>query len=156
MDRLLNSSEINVNLVSRQGRTAFTYAIGDSHPSVRELKIFYSLLGDDRTDIKPRDRHGRSCLSHLAENGATKALRALVMCEDGRNAVLQLLDDEGDNNGLSPLSHATIRGTKRDSVTLSRCETSSCGVKIANQPGSERYSRPQMLAKALSQVNPMA
>ena len=110
VDRLLTSSEILVNLESREGTTAFHCTIGGSNPSVREMEIFYKLLHDDRTDITPRDRQGRSCLSYLAENGATEAIQALAKCEERQAAVLQLLDDEGDNNGVSPLSHATIRG----------------------------------------------
>lgn len=110
VDRLLISSEINVNLESREGTTAFHCAIDGSNPSIREIEIFYKLLYDDSTDITLRDRHGRSCLSYIAENGVAEAIQALIKCEKRQVAVLQILNDEGDNNGISPLSHATIRG----------------------------------------------
>lgn len=110
VDRLLISSEINVNLESREKTTAFHCAIDGSNPSVREMEIFYKLLYDDRTDITLRDRHDRSCLSYLAENGVAEVIQGLIKCEKRQVAVLQLLNDEGDNNGISPLSHATIRG----------------------------------------------
>jgi len=127
LDRLLATPKIDIDQRNNQGAVAFNLAICGSNPTVREMAIFHKLLRDPRADITLRDDKGRSCLSYLAEFDATEAIQALLDCDKRKDAVLKLLDDEGDNNGDSPLTHAACKGHARTVRLL--CQTH----KIDNQ-----------------------
>lgn len=118
LDRLLATPKTNIDLRNDQGAVAFNLAICGSNPTVREMAIFHKLLRDPRADITLRDNKGRSCLSYLAEYDATEAIQALLDCDNRTDAVLKILDDEGDNNGDSPLTHAACKGHVRTARLL--------------------------------------
>lgn len=121
VDRLLGTENIDVNLMNHQGISPIFFAFGrDDFPAIEE-KIFLKLLRDPRIDITVRDKRGRSLLSYAAEQGVTKAIQRLLDCRERQIDTKRLLNDVGDNGGLSPLSHAARWGHV-DAVRL-LCET---------------------------------
>lgn len=121
VERLLKSEDIDVNLESNRGKTPIHFAINGSDYSPVELRILRKLLSDPRVDITVRDNDGRSILSHAAELGATSAIRKLLCWEKRQDEIARLLDDSGDNKGMSPLSHAAWGGHSDTVGAL--CET---------------------------------
>lgn len=110
VERLLQSQIIDVNLYSNEGLVPISFAVKAPDPSAAKPEIFFRLLRDSRVDITVRDKHGRSCLSYAAECGATDIIQELLDCRERQDAINRLLDDKGDNNGVSSLSHATWMG----------------------------------------------
>ena len=119
--KILGSSNVDVNLRSKDGTTSIHHAIGRPELSVDELDILRKLLYDFRVDITVRTEHGRSVLSYAAEFGSTKAIQELLGCSERKDDIDRLLDNSGDDRGLSPLSHAAWYGHS-DTVRL-LCQT---------------------------------
>ena len=121
VEKLLGSEDIDVNLRSNDGAAAIHFAINGPNHSATELEILRKLLCDLRVDITVRDRHDRSFLSYAAEYGATEAIQELLNSAERQDEIERLLDDKGDEKGLSPLSHAAWMG-RSDTVRL-LCKT---------------------------------
>lgn len=121
VEMLLDSRKIDVNLKDKSGASPFLYAVSGSNPLLVEMNILRKLLRDVRVDITLRDKRGRSCLSWFAEYGVTNAIQEILHCPKQQRAIDKLLDDPGDNAGVSPLSHAAFMG-HTDTVRL-LCET---------------------------------
>ena len=130
--RLLALDNINVNLRSKQGTCAISLAIERPNPTAAELHIFLQLLNDPRVDITSRDNDGRTCLSYLAQYGATEAIKAILDRDERQEAVAQLLDDKGDNRGFSPLSYAAWWGNYSSTVRV-LCETNRVGSQLESK-----------------------
>ncbi|CAD6581928.1 MAG: hypothetical protein ASARMPRED_000737 [Alectoria sarmentosa] len=121
VEKLLGSEDIDVNLRSNDGAAPIHFAINGPNHSTTELEILRKLLCDSRVDITVRDRHDRSFLSYAAEYGATEAIQELLNSPERQGEIERLLDDKGDEKGLSPLSYAAWMG-RSDTVRL-LCKT---------------------------------
>ena len=105
VELLLGSSDIDVNVTSRRGRTPVFWAVGQesNKEGLRTLRL---LVSDGRVDLNRRDRQGRTILSLAAESGDVAVVKFLL----GHPSFQDLLEDVGDNSGRSPLSWAAYHG----------------------------------------------
>lgn len=107
---------------------AFKLAICESNPIVREMAILHKLLRDPRADITLRDDNDRSYLFYLVEYDVTEVIQALWNCDARRDAMLQSLDDEGDNNDDSSLTHVACKGHAR--IVQLLCQTHTIDAQL--------------------------
>ena len=106
----LDAAEIDVNMGDRGGATPVFYTFDASVLSKRQRTILLKLLSHNDTNINLRDGRDRTILSHAAELGATDFIKELLKYRGRHKDLAALLDDAGDNAGISPLSHATQGG----------------------------------------------
>lgn len=141
VERFLKAENVDVNIKGSDGSTPIHYAVLVPKYSVSERGILRKLLDDHRVDITIREKRNRSILSWAAECGATEAVEEILGCY-GQKDIESLLDDGGDNEGVSPLSYAAYNGHS-DIVHL-LCDTKQIDKQLQSvdkRDGDNVYAR---------------
>ena len=107
---LLRTDGVDISLCNKYGQSPIHLTFHGPIVTTSERAILQLLLDKPKFDITARSNAGRTVLWFAADVGASQVLTMLLQQKSRTDAVKELLQDAGDDEGQSPLARAVFNG----------------------------------------------